>query len=73
MHVLSYIYIAFTRRSDVTVNHSIKNLGITALLQYIYTIHVNAIEPGVPPSETWSTQLLVLAKPAPGECRRKYK
>ncbi len=30
-------------------------------------------EPVVPPFETWSTQLVMPAQPAPGECRRKYK
>ncbi len=34
---------------------------------------VKTVEPGVPPSETWSTQLVMPAKPAPGECRHKYK
>ncbi len=32
-----------------------------------------AVKPGVPPSETWSTQLVMPAQAAPGECRRKYK
>ncbi len=31
------------------------------------------VDPGVPPSETWSTRLVMPAQPAPGECRRKYK
>ncbi len=26
-----------------------------------------------PPSETWSTRLVMPAQPAPGECQRKYK
>ncbi len=30
-------------------------------------------ESGVPPSQTWSTQLVMPAQPAPVECRRKYK
>ncbi len=28
---------------------------------------------GVPPPETWSTQLVIPPQPAPSECRRKYK
>ncbi len=31
------------------------------------------VEPGVPSFVTWSTQLVMLAQPALGECRRKYK
>ncbi len=30
-------------------------------------------EPGVPPSETWSTHLAMPAQPTPGGCRRKYR
>ncbi len=30
-------------------------------------------EPGVPPSETWSIQLVMLVQPAPGEYRYKCK
>ncbi len=29
------------------------------------------VKPGVPASETWSTQLVMPAQPAPGECRHK--
>ncbi len=31
------------------------------------------IEPGVPPYETWSRELVMPAQPTPGECRSKYK
>ncbi len=31
------------------------------------------VEPGVPPFETWSAQLVMPAEPALGECRLKYK
>ncbi len=31
------------------------------------------VEPGLPPSATWSIQLVMPAQPAPGECGHKFK
>ncbi len=53
-------------------NHDQGRRGTALRTASLVSSHRTA-EPGVPPSETKSTQLVMPAQPAPGECRRKYK
>ncbi len=52
------------RESSAT--HDGERTGLTCLVSWRRTA-----EPGVSPSEAWSTQLVMPAQPAPGECRHK--
>ncbi len=56
--------LGWLRGTNKTAVHDGERTGSKSLVN----ISHRAVEPGVPPPVTWSTQLVMPAQPAPGEC-----